>query len=105
MKKNILVSAFLVIISFSSALANNVPISPLEVPGRAHNILSNKLPVRLLSEMKRAYKSYWITDLYKQGDKKHVSYTITVENPDRIIEMRSTDSRNWVVTSTKIKAA
>jgi hypothetical protein len=109
MKKNSLVLVFLLIISFGSVSANNSsannnPGLPSKSPGRARNILSNKLPVRLLSEVKKDYKSYWITDLYQQGDKKHPSYTITVENADRVIEMRSIDSRNWTILTSKIKS-
>jgi hypothetical protein len=113
MKKNTLVLVFLLIISFGSVSANNNsannssansnPGLPSKSNGRAHNILSNKLPVRLLSEVKKAYKTYWITDLYQQGDKRHPSYTITVENADRVIEMRSIDSRNWTILTSKIK--
>jgi hypothetical protein len=104
MKKNTLVLALLIIFSFGSVSANNNLGSPSKSLGRAHNILSSKLPVRLLSEVKKDYKSYWITDLYRQGDKRHHSYTITVENADRIIEMRSTDSRNWTILTSKIKS-
>ena len=31
------------------------------------NILSNQLPARLLTVIKKNYKDYWITDLYKEN--------------------------------------
>jgi hypothetical protein len=101
-KQNILVFAIL-LISLSSAMANDGYKGP-NSPGHVRNILSTKLPPRLLSEVKKDYKSYWITELYVQSDNKHRSYTITVENADRIIEMKSTDSRTWLITGKKIKA-
>jgi hypothetical protein len=102
-KQNMLVVAIL-LISLSSAMANDGDKRPPNSPGHVHNILSTKLPLKLLSEVKKEYKSYWITELYVQSDNKHRSYTITVENADCIIEMKSTNSKTWLITGKKIKA-
>ena len=61
------------------------------------NILSNKLPVRLLSPIKKTYKDYWITDLNKRINNGKISYCITVENADKKITMSATASTNWSV--------
>jgi len=62
------------------------------------NILSDRLPARLLSPIKKNYKDYWITDLNKKTSNGKVSYCITMENADRKITMNATPSANWSVT-------
>jgi hypothetical protein len=69
-----------------------------------HNILSSKLPPVLLTEIKKDYKGYWITELYEEGKPKRTSYFITLENADEIIKLSCADSENWVVKSTTMKA-
>ncbi len=63
----------------------------------AHNILSNQLPARLLTTIKKSYKSYWITDLYKEVANGRITYYITVENADQKVQLNTTHSINWAV--------
>ncbi|MDP4149715.1 MAG: hypothetical protein Q8927_07135 [Bacteroidota bacterium] len=104
MKKYVLVPGLLLIISFGSVFANDGVGSHPNTPSHVRNILSTQLPVKLRSDVQKEFKSYWITELYRTGDKNHTAYTITVENPDRIVQMRSINAKTWVVVATKIKS-
>src|ERR1700761_4333624 len=44
-----------------------------------HNIVSDKLPTRLLKTIKKEYKDYWITRLYREEANGKISYHNTVE--------------------------
>jgi hypothetical protein len=57
-----------------------------------HNIVSDKLPAKLLSSIKKDYKSYWITGLYKEDTNGKTSYHITIENADQIVTMTASAS-------------
>jgi hypothetical protein len=104
MKKKILVSAFLLTIGFISVRANDL----YRVQGRpapvTRNVLSTELPAALHSDIKKEYKDYWIADLYEVKDKRRPSYFLTLENADQVVKLSAVDSKNWVMTSTTIKA-
>lgn len=61
------------------------------------NILSNRLPARLLTTIKKNYKDYWITDLYKENLNGKISYFITLENADQTVKMNTTHTTGWTV--------
>ena len=67
------------------------------------NILSDKLPAKLLTTIKKSYKDYWITALYKEVSNGRVSYHITVENADKIVTLSANPATNWSVTRTIAK--
>ena len=87
---------FVLILSFGLVKAsdgcNNGEKSPA-----IHNILSNQLPARLLTVIKKNYKDYWITDLYKENVNGKISYFITLENPDQTVKLNTTHSIGWAV--------
>jgi hypothetical protein len=62
------------------------------------NILSDRLPARLLTSIKKNYKDYWITDLYKKTSNGKSSYCITIENADKKITLSATPTTGWSVT-------
>jgi hypothetical protein len=62
-----------------------------------HNILSNQLPARLLTVIRKTYKDYWITDLYKENANGKVSYYITLENADQKVKLNTTHSITWAI--------
>lgn len=68
-----------------------------------HNILSNQLPARLLTTIKKSYKSYWITDLYKEVTNGKITYYITLENADQKVQLNTTHSINWAVAHVMTK--
>ena len=61
------------------------------------NILSDKLPAKLLASIKKEYKDYWITALSKEDASGKISYHITVENADQIISLSATRASGWAV--------
>jgi hypothetical protein len=61
------------------------------------NILSNQLPARLLTTIKKSYKDYWITGLYKEVINGKVAYHITLENADQTIKLNTSHSANWAI--------
>jgi hypothetical protein len=61
------------------------------------NICSTQLPARLLTSIKKNYKDYWITDLYKEVSNGKVVYHITLENADQKVRLNTTHSINWAV--------
>jgi hypothetical protein len=63
----------------------------------SRNILSDKLPARLLTTIKKDYKSYWITGLYKEDASGKISYHITIENADQIVTLTANHAGNWSV--------
>ena len=67
-----------------------------------HNIVSDKLPTRLLKTIKKEYKDYWITRLYREEANGKISYHITVENPDQIVTL-SAATTSWSVVRVHAK--
>ena len=61
------------------------------------NILSDKLPAKLLASIRKDYKDYWITALSREDASGKISYHITVENADHIISLSATRSSGWAV--------
>ena len=61
------------------------------------NILSDKLPARLLTSIKKEYKEFWITSLYKESANGKISYHITVENADKKVQLSATRASRWSV--------
>jgi hypothetical protein len=68
-----------------------------------HNILSDRLPVRLQKSIRKAYNNYWITGLYKSEANGKTSYHITVENADQIVRLSATPSTKWAVSNVAAK--
>lgn len=66
-------------------------------PTVVRNILSDKLPNRLLASIRKDYKDYWITALSREDAAGKISYHITVENADQIISLSATRSSSWAV--------
>jgi hypothetical protein len=90
-------------IGLTSVKANDSTKANFHPGAGVHNILSNKLPPVLLTEIKKDYKGYWITELYEEGKAKRPSYFITLENADEIIKLSCGDSENWIIKTTTMK--
>lgn len=109
MKKTIPSIVFLLVIGLTSVQASggrNEPVSSKKSSTVVvRNILSDRLPTRLLTPIKNNYKDYWITDLNKRTSNGKVSYCITVENADKKITMSATAATNWSVMRVVTKDA
>ena len=102
MKKPILAIALCMAIVSADARSTDRSLNEGGAPSKKsspvqRNILSDKLPSKLLTTLKKDYKSYWITGLYKEVASGKASYHITVENADQVITLSATTSTNWSV--------
>lgn len=98
MKKTILPIILFIAIVSTNAHAANKPLSGGDPKSPAvHNILSDKLPSKLLTTIKKDYKDFWITGLYTADSSGKTSYHMIVENADQTIELTATRASNWSV--------
>lgn len=61
------------------------------------NILSTQLPISLLSEMKKDYQGYWISDLFEVATGNETTYYITLQDADRSVTLKSSGTSSWTV--------
>src|ERR1700759_2951466 len=71
--------------------------------GSALNTLSDKLPDSLQAGLKNWLQNYWITDLAKYQVAGKVGYLVTLDNAEKKIVLKSTDSQHWQIYSKEIK--
>ncbi|HTI07632.1 MAG TPA: hypothetical protein VL832_03715 [Puia sp.] len=103
MKKTILPIVLCIAIGSTQVHAANRYLTNEGTPSKksapvVRNILSDKLPAKLLTTIKKSYKDYWITALYKEVANGKTSYHITVENADKVVTLSATHSTNWSVS-------
>lgn len=63
------------------------------------NIVSDQLPISLLTSLKNEYTGYWITDLFEIASNDQTTYYVTIENADKKIVLRSNGADSWSVYS------
>ncbi len=68
------------------------------------NILSDQLPISLITDLKKNYSNHWISDLFEMAADGQTSYYITLENADETLILKSNDFNSWSVYK-KIKRA
>lgn len=68
-----------------------------DLMGITRNILSTQLPISLLSNLKKNYSSYWITDLFEISSSNEASYYVTVQNGDQTLVLKSSGITGWEV--------
>ena len=61
----------------------------------SRNLSSGQLPISLLTDIKKSYNSYWITQLFEIASNNENSYYITLENENQTIVLKSTGSDGW----------
>ena len=62
-----------------------------------HNMLSDHLPIYLMSSLKNNFADFWITELFETAAPGESNYHIKLENADQVVVMRSVDSAEWVL--------
>lgn len=67
------------------------------------NIVSDKLPLNLLTSLKNDYADYWITDLFEISADNETTYYVTVENAGKKVVLKSDGSAYWNVFSKEKK--
>jgi hypothetical protein len=70
-----------------------------ELRAVVRNIVSDQLPISLLTDMKRNYGDYWISDLFEIASNDQTSYYITLESKDKTVVLKSEGTSSWNVFS------
>ena len=99
MNKTLVAAAFLLVIGTTRASASSLMTKHPD----ERNILSTELPVALQTGIKNEYAGYWITELVKEGEEKHVKYMLTLENADQILHLKAGKGGEWELVSTTVK--
>jgi hypothetical protein len=76
-----------------------------ELQAVTRNILSNQLPLSLLTELKKEYNGFWISNLFEMASDDQTSYYVTLENADKTLVLKSVGVNNWSVYSKTKKEA
>lgn len=59
------------------------------------NVLSDQLPIHLLTEIKNNYSGYWISDLFEMATEDQTTYYVTVENGNEKLILKSQGLDQW----------
>lgn len=59
------------------------------------NIVSSQLPINLLSDLKKNYAGYWISDLFEMASDNTTYYYVTLQNSDQSVVMKSFGAAGW----------
>jgi uncharacterized protein YegP (UPF0339 family) len=70
--------------------------------GAYRNILSNQLPMPLMTQLKEDYAGYWISELFELAKDNQTNYFLTLENGDQKIMLKSENANTWNI-KTKAK--
>jgi hypothetical protein len=62
------------------------------------NILSSQLPLNLLTNLRKRFGNYWITDLFEFDRDSQNCYYVSIENADTKMTLRST-GEGWQLYS------
>jgi hypothetical protein len=68
-----------------------------ELLAMSRNILSTQLPINLLSDLKKNYSDFWITDLFEMAAGNETNYYITLESADAVVILKSPGTSGWEV--------
>jgi len=68
----------------------------------ARNLLSDQLPINLMTSFSKDYKGYWITNLFEMASDTQTNYYVTLENAEEIIILKSSGFE-WSVYKTEKK--
>jgi hypothetical protein len=69
------------------------------------NIVSDQLPLSLLTSLKKEYTGYWISELFELANNDQTTYYVTLEDADKKIVLRSMGVDSWEVYSKSKKNA
>jgi hypothetical protein len=59
------------------------------------NIVSGQLPINLLSDLKKNYSAYWITDLFEVSSSSDASYYVTLQDANSRVVLKSNGISAW----------
>ncbi len=61
----------------------------------ARNILSEQLPINLLTSLKKDFSKYWISELFELAADGQTSYYVTLQNGDETLILKSNNFNEW----------
>jgi len=61
------------------------------------NVLSDQLPIQLLTEIKNNYANFWISELFEMATEDQTIYYVTIENGTERIVLKSDDLAQWKI--------
>ncbi|HEY8733021.1 MAG TPA: hypothetical protein VIL90_00555, partial [Puia sp.] len=67
-------------------------------------ISPNQLPLEILTSLRKANKSFWISDLFEIRTEDGTAYYATLENADTIITLKSEGISGWQLFQKEKKA-
>lgn len=70
-----------------------------ELQAVVRNIVSDQLPINLLTDLKKDYTDFWITDLFEIASDDQTTYYVTLENANKKIVLKSESASSWNVFS------
>jgi hypothetical protein len=70
-----------------------------ELQAVVRNITSDQLPINLLTDLKKDYGDFWISDLFEIASNDQTTYYITVESANKTIVLKSEGTNDWTVFS------
>jgi hypothetical protein len=76
-----------------------------DLQGVVRNIVSDQLPISLLTDLKKDYDGFWITDLFEISSNDQTTYYVTLENSDKKIVLKSSGTNYWDVFSKEKKGS
>ena len=68
-----------------------------ELMAVVRNMVSGQLPINLLTNLKKNYQGFWITDLFEVSASNESSYYVTLESADNVIVLKSSGLNKWEV--------
>jgi hypothetical protein len=66
-----------------------------ELVALTRNIVSNQLPIHLMTALTKNFDGYWISDLFEVSATESRSYYVTIENADYTLVLKSEDAGAW----------
>ena len=63
----------------------------------SRNIVSTHLPMSLLSQLKKSYSAYWVTELFEVSSSKDASYYVTLQSAEQTLVLKSNGLSEWEV--------
>jgi hypothetical protein len=85
--------------SFNGQILNAYYNTNGDLQAVVRNILSDQLPINLLTDLRRDYTGYWITDLFEMSSGDQTTYYVTLENSEKKLVLKSEDASYWDVYS------
>ena len=61
------------------------------------NILTDRLPLSLMTTLKRNYSGYWITNLFEMVSENQTTYYATLESSEETLILKSYGFQEWTV--------